>query len=140
MKYADFCSDSYNCYCVIQVKSNLKVEVDQLELSDMQLSSNFENLKAKYYILIQEIEKSTYINEAETIIGQLEEALSEIESNLMEIRTKTQTNFKLSFMKKHKVSSTYVFTLLHIIDNHYMYIHMYIHIYMYTYMYIRIQE
>ena len=71
----------------------------------MQLSSNLENLKEKCYVLKQEIEKSTYISDAETIMGQLEEILCETESNLMEILTKAQSNVKVSFMNKCKVAA-----------------------------------
>ena len=65
----------------------------------MQLSSELERLKEKWYILKQEIEKSTYINDAETTMDQLEKTLSETESNLMEICTKMQSEFKVYFMK-----------------------------------------
>ena len=82
---------------------DLKTEIDQLKSSEMKLSSNFERLKEEYYILTQDIEKSTYIKEAEGVMGQLEEILTEKESNLMKILTKTNSSFTLSFMKKNKV-------------------------------------
>ena len=72
----------------------------------MQLSSNRESLNEKYRNLTQEIEKSTYINEAEGIMGQLEEILTITESNLMGILTETKSNFRLSVAKKHKVHTS----------------------------------
>ena len=83
--------------------SNLKTEVNQLKLSKLQLSNSLEKITKECHILTQQIEKSTYVNEAEGIMGQLEEILTETESNLMKILPKIKLNFKLSFMKKTKV-------------------------------------
>ena len=83
-----------------------KTNANQLKLSELQSSINLESLKEKYYILTQEFEKSTYINEAEGIMGELEEILTTLETQLMEIFTKTKPNLKLSFTKKYKVCIT----------------------------------
>ena len=86
----------------------------------MQLSSNFERLKEEYYILTEEIERSTYIKEAEDIMDHWEEVLPEIEFNIMKIHAKTKSHFASSFMIKNKVSR-------------YRYNYIYLHIYVATY-------
>ena len=71
----------------------------------MQLSSSFERLKDEYCILTKEIEKSTNVKEAESIMGRLEIVLTETESNLMKVLTKPQSDLTSLFITKSKVCS-----------------------------------
>ena len=84
---------------------NLKTEVNQLKSSRMQLSSSFERFKDEYCILTKEMEKSTNIKKAESIMSRLEVVLTETESNLMKVLTKPQSNFTSLFITKSKVCS-----------------------------------
>ena len=99
---------------------NLKTEVNQLKSSKMQLSSSFKRLKDEYYDLTKEIEKSTNIKEAESIMGRLEVVLTETESNLTKVLTKPQSDFTSLFATKSKVCS---------FRYNYMYVNMWLHMY-----------
>ena len=83
--------------CFVQVykqSTTLKNEVSRLKTHKKQLSSELGELKGKYQSLSQE--KSTFINESETIMCQLEEMLIETKSSFT----------KLPFLTKHKVCMT----------------------------------